>query len=454
MPDASPPSRDAAPPAPPSLAGGVGGTAAAKLVTAGLSFALTLVLARVLPTEAFGHVALVLAWLAVGTAVAGLSMPWVIVRHVPEYLAEGAHAHARGVVRFAQSRSLAAAVVVALAVVVADRAGLAAVPPALATPLAIGAAMLVPSVLLGNGVALLQARKRVLAAEVISNVVRVALTIAALLAAAAWWPGPMSAARALEVCLGALLASAVLCAAYQRATRPAGWAAVAVAEPARWWKTARAFFAVFVVAAVGERVDILVLGLTGTPSDVAVYAVATRFAQVLAMVTGATSAVLAPHFVERLADLRRGDAGALRGLVRGAARTCALLVAACALAFVVAGPWLLALFGDAYRASYAPLAILAAGHVAASLFGPANAVAALAERPGIPIGSIAAGALASAALNVALVPGLGASGAAAGCAAGLVVTAALSRWLAQKAIGLETSPLAPPAPSSPSPSPP
>ncbi|MEE7483201.1 polysaccharide biosynthesis protein [Methylorubrum populi] len=161
-------------------------------------------------------------------------------------------------------------------------------------------------------------------------------------------------------------------------------------------------------------VDVVILGFLLPPEAVGLYFAATRIQQFVAFVHYAASATTA----QRLAAARaRGDEAGLGRLVRGQARWTFLATAGVGLGILAVAPLLLGLFGEAFRASLPVLAILVAGSVAASLFGPGEDVLTMlgGERlcAGITLAALALAAL----LCLILVPWLGVAGAALGVAA-------------------------------------
>ncbi|MBD8906749.1 lipopolysaccharide biosynthesis protein [Methylorubrum zatmanii] len=182
-------------------------------------------------------------------------------------------------------------------------------------------------------------------------------------------------------------------------------------------------------------VDVVILGFLVPPEAVGLYFAATRIQQFVAFVHYAASAATA----QRLAAARaRGDEAGLAGLVRRQARWTFLATAGIGLAILAVSPLLLGLFGEGFRGSLPVLAILVAGSVAASLFGPAEDVLTMlgGERlcAGITLAMLALAAL----LCLALVPWLGVSGAAAAVAVAAVLRG-LAMALGARAIhGLAT----------------
>jgi len=209
-----------------------------------------------------------------------------------------------------------------------------------------------------------------------------------------------------------------------RRSRPPGWSAAAPQDARRTaWRTAGGFIAMMVAAALNERIDMLMLGWTAPGPEIASYAVATRFSQAVVVAVNAVAAVMAPQFVERLAELAAGRRARVQALVRGTARTTLWLTLAALLSFAALGHWLDLLFGPHYRQAYGPLLVLAAGQVGAALFGPAMLACALAGAPRIGVSCLGLAIVANAALNLLLAPRLGALGAAIATAASATLAA-------------------------------
>jgi O-antigen/teichoic acid export membrane protein len=156
-------------------------------------------------------------------------------------------------------------------------------------------------------------------------------------------------------------------------------------------------------------VDVVILGFLAPPEAVGLYFAATRIQQFVAFVHYAASATTA----QRLAAARaRGDEAGLADLVRLQARWTFLATAGIGLAVVAVSPMLLGLFGEGFRASLPVLAILVAGSVAASLFGPAEDVLTMLGGERLCAGVTLAMLVLAAGLCLVLIPWLGVAGAA------------------------------------------
>jgi O-antigen/teichoic acid export membrane protein len=400
----------------------------AKVGGACVSFLLYIVLARTMTPEAFADVAVILAWLAIATSVACFSAPLVLVRFVPDNLAQGRAGLARGVLQFSFLATTAFAMVIAGATILTIAVGAISLSRDLPRSTLLAAALLLPSVLLADLVGILTGLKRAAVAELLVNVLRPALTVTGL--AVLWYLGrpPMPAPTVLALYLAASVIMVMVGMTYAWSILPRE---LAGAQPVfayrEWTRTAAGFMAVAIAVTISERIDILLMGVISSPSEVAAYAVAVRFAQTVAVAVSAAAAVMAPHLVERLDDLRQGRSAELQVLVRDTART-AMHVSIIALAgFALLGPVFLKLFGPHYERAYVPLVVLAVGQVLSTLVGPAAAVATLSGKPRIAIIALTTGIVVSATLNILLVPSYGANGAAFATACGMVV-ASLVAW--------------------------
>ena len=156
-------------------------------------------------------------------------------------------------------------------------------------------------------------------------------------------------------------------------------------------------------------VDVLMLGMLAGPASLGVYFAATRILQFVAFVHYAASASTAQLFSAAKA---RGDIEGLNALVAEQARWVLGATALVGAGVVIAGPLLLALFGSAFAGSLPVLAILVAGSVIASIFGPGEDLLTMlgGEKlcAGITVAMLGLGAL----LCLVLIPPYGICGAA------------------------------------------
>ncbi|WP_091967663.1 lipopolysaccharide biosynthesis protein [Methylobacterium gossipiicola] len=158
------------------------------------------------------------------------------------------------------------------------------------------------------------------------------------------------------------------------ATLQAGWliARLRLAGPRayhwRTWLRACLPIALTDLAGAGFNVvDVVILGFLVPPATVGLYFAATRIQQFVAFVHFAASAATAQRFTALQAA---GDRDGLAALVRMQAALTLAATLAIGAGLLLAAPLLLGLFGPDFRDSLPILAVLIAGSVAASLFGP------------------------------------------------------------------------------------
>ena len=416
------------------------GAAVAKVAGALLSFLLLLALARTMSHEAFAHVAVVLAWVAIATAAAGLNLPMTVVRFVTAGLAQGRADLARGVLRFAFSVTLACSMTVAATVAAIVGFDAVALSRDLARSAILGGALVVVSVGLTVGAAFLQALKRVVAAELFTNVLRTVLMLGAI-GAWSWWSGrSLSAPHVVAAYLATTSAALAATIGYARLVSPEALRRASPSHMRREWSRATlGYLGVMIAAALSERTDMLMIGWLGSTSDIAAYAVAARFTQTTTLTLTAVTAVAAPRFVEHLVEGRAASTAAARRLVATTARRMAAVALLALAGFWLVSPWILPLFGAHFDRARTPLLILAAGQATAATFGPAALVATLAGAARLAVLSLAGGIALNAAGCLLLVPRLGATGAALSTACAMLATAASAWTLVRGRLGLDPS---------------
>ena len=171
------------------------------------------------------------------------------------------------------------------------------------------------------------------------------------------------------------------------------------------------------------RFDFVVLAALAGPATLGIYAVASKYAEVLRLLPIAAYWVLYPRFAQ--ADPAAAVASSRRLMRQAGAVT---VVAALPLA-MAAGAAVPALFGDIFRAAVLPAQILLVGLAVEGVAGVATAFLYGRGRPGLNSLAAGAGVIVTVVLDVVLIPRFGAVGAAiASSAAYLTTTISLVAW--------------------------
>ncbi|WP_327106732.1 lipopolysaccharide biosynthesis protein [Nonomuraea glycinis] len=187
------------------------------------------------------------------------------------------------------------------------------------------------------------------------------------------------------------------------------------------------------VQAVFQRFDIVIVALLAGPAQAAVYTAATRFKIVGQLANQGLAQAVQPRLVRALAD---GDLAAARELYQATTMWLVLLTWPVWLAYALAAPWLLRLFGDGYGAATPVALVLAATMMAATASGMVDVVLTAAGHTTASLRNLVAAGACTVLLDLALIPAHGALGAALGWSAGVLVRNALPLWQLHHRYGL------------------
>lgn len=416
---------------------GAAGAAAAvfliRIGSAGFAYGAQVLAARLMGWEEYGVFATVWVWTAMLGHTLTLGLSQGACRFLPEAQGRGDLAEARGYLAAGALVTLAAAAGTALTGLLLLRAAPGFLAEPYRAPLVV-AALVLPLFALQDyleGVARSQnwAVLAIAPPYLMRQVAMMAALVAAVLAGA-----PARAEVAMACMLGAAalataLQSALLLARLRRALEPGPRRF----DLRRWLRACLPIAAIDLATAGFGFVDVVVLGFLAPPAAVGLYFAATRIQQFVVFVHFAATAATAQRY-----SAARGDGAALAGLVRLQGQATAAATLAMAVAVVAVSPLLLAMFGSGFSESVPILAVLAAGSVAASLFGPGEDLLTMlgGERlcAAITVAALALAAL----LCLALIPPLGVIGAALAMAIATVLRAAALANAARAVHGLAT----------------
>ncbi|WP_147397388.1 lipopolysaccharide biosynthesis protein [Amycolatopsis panacis] len=170
---------------------------------------------------------------------------------------------------------------------------------------------------------------------------------------------------------------------------------------------------------VNLRLDFVILGVLAGPATVGVYAVASKFAEVMRLPATAVNYVLYPRFAGQ--DAAAADRDVRRLLPRALAGTIAMTPLLAAASVVV----LPLLYGAAFRSAVLPSCILLAGLSVEGAAAVSSAYLCGRGRPGANSVGMGVGALVTIALDIVLIPRAGAVGAAIASSMAYLVTTGL-----------------------------
>jgi O-antigen/teichoic acid export membrane protein len=335
---------------------------------AATSFAVQIVLAQALGEAGYGTYAVVLGWMNWGALLARVQLDGCAARFVAAYAATGEAALLRGFI--ATSHRVVAGVAGLMALTAAlillglrhrldpvlFRAGLA------------GAALLVPaSVILLTG-ACLQGFQRMVAAQLAPLVLRPA--VLGLLTAGATFLLHVTIGPATAILFnlaGSLLALAMTWSTLRRATLEVAGPGPRQYAAVEWRRTAIGLTGVAIAQQVlSPQTDVLIVGALITTELAGVYNAASQVAALITFGVQAVSVMGAPMIAQLYAERRFAD---LQRLTTHYGRINLAVALPVLVILGLIGSFSLGLFGEAFRAGYPVLMVLAAGQVVQAVVG-------------------------------------------------------------------------------------
>lgn len=208
------------------------------------------------------------------------------------------------------------------------------------------------------------------------------------------------------------------------------------AESSRWWRFAAPWVLIVLATEYFFDIDLLLLSGHLSHQDLAIFGVCTRVFSLVSFGVASVYAVTLPDMFEsealkdRLGFHRKiGDANLVAS---------GLSVVLFALMLVFA-PLALMLFGPAFQAGVAPLAVLCLALVVRSVFGPASLLLSIHDRPYASLPAVAVGVGTLIVCNLLLVPQFGLMGAACSALLAITLWSAALWYTAWKITGVDVS---------------
>jgi O-antigen/teichoic acid export membrane protein len=409
----------------------------ARLFGAGLTFLVQVAIARFIGAEALGQYILVMAAVNIVAVVMPLGFEATGTYFAAEYRAKGEGRLLRGFVARAYGHIAASGLVLALfgyplALLAGEPGRVLASHWVPAAILAIATAMVFVSG------AMLVGLKRPFAGFFAETLFRPLLAIAGFAVAVAtvegsagidWllWVLALGYAAVAAVQLGLLVGS--VRAIPLEATPREG-------EARRWWHFAVPWIALVVAGDFFFDIDLLLLAGQLPHDQLAVFGVCTRIFSLVAFGVGAVYAVTMPDMFESEA---LKDRAGFHHKIGEANLVASGLSVALLVAVLVLSPFAFMLFGPGFQAGVVPLAILCAGLVVRSVFGPASVVLSIHNRPYATLPAVAASLATIVVANAALVPLWGLVGAALAALIAITVWSGALWFTALRVVGVDVS---------------
>ena len=355
-----------------ALARGSSQAFAISIASVVFGFATQWILARTLGTQSFGAYVYVTGWATTILLVVKLELDTVAVRFVSAYTEGRADpAKLKGLLRFLFSTGLGVSSLAGLIGAVALLVTPGALTSELGRAALVGSAMVpVMAVLMIAGGAL-QGHHRILQAQTPFYVVRPLVFVVALVAALALTRQGegLTAPRALALNVFATILATMVSLRWLRQAvgRTSAQPTYARRE---WLRTGVGLLpASMAQQALGQTTDVILVGTMLSTSAAGIYSIAGQITMFVAFGIAAVATMAAPMIA---ALHERGDKSELRRLVVMVARVNLAYTIPAYVFLVVAGGWILSLFGPDFRSGYPILLVMGLRAVTAVIGGHAG----------------------------------------------------------------------------------
>lgn len=404
-----------------------------RIASAAIAFFSQIVQARMMGEFEYGIFVFVWVMVILVGNMSCLGFHSMVVRYLPLYRSEGDHGSLFGIATTARILSVSLAIAVALTAMIGLTVFGADIPAYYTTPVLLGL-LILPMVALGDvldGTA--RAHNWALAALSPTYLIRPTL-ILALMVIAVWLGYRPTAITAMTAALAATYLTSVfqliritrrMKNRYPRTPRQYSLST--------WIKVALPIFLVEGFGYVLTNADVVIVGLYLVPDEVAIYFAAAKTMALVQFVFFSVKAAAAPRFSSLVAAKDN------EGLARFAgemARWGFWPSLAVGLLMLLAGHFLLSLFGAAFTAGYPLMAILFVGYLAKASVGPGEVLLTMAGRQRICALLYAVALCANIGLNMLLIPLYGLTGAATAIAGAMMVEAFLLHIAVRRTLGI------------------
>lgn len=405
---------------------------------AGLAVALlsSIILARLLGPDGFGSYAIAIGWASLLAIPSRLGLDNVALRFAAIYRERRDVGSLRGLLRMSL-RAIAAAAAGAGALAIA--AGVLAAREEVDPWLAAGVALLVfPLAAMGWLSAVLRGFQLIFASQAYEQLFRPALLI--LLVGVAWASGiTLGAPLALWLTLLAVgLPLAAMSVQVRREVAAMGPGRADLSDRRLWMAVGWPLLMLSLFQEGSRQIDLILLGILKDAASAAHFAAASRITSLASFGLVAVVSVSAPAIASAF---DRGDRPAMARLATMTARLSLVFALVVVAALLIFGRVALAAFGPTFPEAYPVMAILAIGAIVTAFTGSVGYFMLMTGQERAAAAIMAGAFLVAAALDAALIPALGAIGAAIGSATGLVAWNLAMLIVVRRRLGIDCSPL-------------
>jgi O-antigen/teichoic acid export membrane protein len=355
-----------------------GATAFAILIaSAGVTACAQLLVARLIGAETYGVYAYVIAWMAILAYFSALGFDIALLRFVSAYQTTEAWSLARGVIQYAERRTLAVSILVMLAGTSAVVIWSRHFPPELRNTFLVGFILVPLWALLWVRCSIVRAFGGVVLALAPDKVVRDGLLLVLVVLANLWLRRHIDAPLVMMATLVSSIVALGLASGAMRRLRPS---VLTIAPPEydalTWRRTAVPLVIITAAEALLNRTGVVLLGWFGETTQAGIYSLAFNISFLVVLPRAAVNTLFAPAISILFAQK---DHATLRALVTQAASWTLGAAVCIALALAVLADPILTWFGKDFADGVPALRILLVGQVIAASYGSQLSVMTMTE---------------------------------------------------------------------------
>jgi O-antigen/teichoic acid export membrane protein len=399
----------------------VGGAAAFSIyvLSAGVTASAQLLVARIVGAHTYGIYAYVIAWMTILAYFCALGFDIALLRFVSAYQTKGASSLARGVIQYAERRSLTAGVAVTL--VGCLIVGIWPIPLSaeLRNTFLVGLALIPMLALLWIRCSIVRAFGGVVPALIPDRVVRDGLLVMVVVVAGPLFGVRLQAQQMMFAFVaGSIIGLALASLAVRRLYPSSVKAAPPKYAPASWRRAAVPFMLIAGTEALLNRTGVVLLGWFGDTKDAGIYSLVFNIAFLVVLPRTAINTLFAPTISSLFAG---NDRTTLQALVTKATLWTLGIAVLIALALAIMAKPLLSWFGEDFVAGVPALYALLIGQVIAAAFGSLLLIMTMTEHEWSAAALLILSAVFNILASVAFICWLGLTGAAIASSAALII---------------------------------
>ena len=419
------------------IIGGSAGTLVLRAASLALGFLSTVLLSRALGATGYGVYAWAIAWASVLQLVASLGFDTLMIRELAAQRVTGGWAAMRGLLATGQRVTLFTSTIMAL---VCAGAGLALVThqqlPTFLVALATVPALTLMTVREGA----LRGFGRIVASRAGEDLVRPIGLIVLLLIGWGVFSIRHTAPAAMALQAGAtVIASVASWGLLRRATPDRVLHATPVKATARWIGHAVPLVLLRAINTLLSQIDVILVGILRNPTQVALYATATRFAGFVGIAEFAVNAAFLPVASRLFASGETARLGELAPLV---ALGGVILSAALAAPMILFATPILHVFGQSFSGGASSLRILSISFVVSAICGQSLGLLTMTRNVRQVLLGSGAALISNVILNLLFVPTGGAHGAAVAWLLSVIVWNVILALQVHRSLKITSTPLA------------